>query len=163
MCAESRRLAKRLTVTPCCKEDLPEVQAILQFASGAAAWSELGLADMLEDYSSCFLVARQGKEIAGFIAGRKIANQGEILNLAVIPKCRRQGVGRMLVEELFEVFKREHVVEVFLEVRESNLAAIAIYESLGFREVGKRPRYYQNPVEAALLLKVPTHSLPRER
>jgi [ribosomal protein S18]-alanine N-acetyltransferase len=163
MCAESRSLAKGLTVTPCCKENLSEVQGILQSASGAAAWSELGLADALEHYSSCFLVARQGKEIAGFIAGRKIADQGEILNLAVLPKCRRQGVGRILVEELFEVFEREHVVEVFLEVRESNATAIAFYESLGFREVGKRPRYYQNPVEAALLLKVPTHFLSRER
>jgi ribosomal-protein-alanine N-acetyltransferase len=121
----------------------------------------LGLADTLKHDSSCFLIARQGKEIAGVIAGRKIADQGEILNLAVIPKCRRQGVGRMLVEALLEAFEREHVVEVFLEVRESNVSAIAFYESLEFREVGKRPRYYQNPVEAALLLKVPSHSLPR--
>ena len=157
MCAESRSPAKGVTVTQCCKEDLPEVQATLETASEAAAWSAEGLTGIYEQHTSCFLLARQDEQIVGVISGREIMDQGEILNLAVIPKYRRQGVARMLVQALLEVFRREHVVEVFLEVRESNGTAIAFYESLGFGEVGRRPRYYQNPEEAALVLKIPTY------
>ena len=157
MCAEFRSPAKRLTIAGCRSEDLLEVQAILESAPGAAAWSSTGLADAFERNACYFLLAWQDEQIAGVISGRRVADEGEILNLAVSPRCRRQGVGKMLVEALLEAFAREHAVEVFLEVRESNRAAITFYESLGFRQVGKRPCYYQNPVEAALLLKV---SLP---
>jgi ribosomal-protein-alanine N-acetyltransferase len=154
MCAESRSQAKQLTVAGCRSEDLLEVQAILESAPGAAAWSSTGLAEAFEHDASYFLLAWQGEQIAGVISGRRIADEGEILNLAVRPMCRRQGIGKTLVEALLEAFAREHAVEVFLEVRECNATAIAFYESLGFRQVGKRPCYYQNPVEGALLLKV---------
>lgn len=158
MCAESQSPVKKLRVAACRNEDLLEVQAILKSSPGAAAWSAAGLADTLSRYPSYFLLAWHNEQMAGFIAGRRVADEGEILNLAVVRSCRHQGIGKMLVEALLEVFVRERVVEVFLEVRESNLGAITFYESMGFYQVGIRPRYYQNPVEAALLLTVSTHS-----
>lgn len=162
MCAESPRPSKGLRVTACRNEDLVKVQAILQSAPEAAAWSPTGLAVTFEHYPSYFLLSRQGEQIAGVISGRRVADEGEILNLAVDPKCRRQGVGRTLVEALLEVFLHEHVREIFLEVRESNASAIAFYESLGFLKVGRRPVYYQSPPEAALLLKRSINSQSEE-
>jgi [ribosomal protein S18]-alanine N-acetyltransferase len=97
-------------------------------------------------------VCWQGKDIAGFISGRRVLDEGEISNLAVRSEMRRKGVGKTLVEALLEVFSRAEVVQVFLEVRESNAAAIAFYRILGFCQIGKRAGYYRNPAEAALVL-----------
>ena len=154
MCPEFQVPAKGLRVTACRTEDLSRVEALLQDAPEAAAWSASGLAATLEHYPDCFLLAWQYEEMAGFIAGRRVADEGEILNLAVEPQCRRRGVGKALVEALLEVLSLQSVVEVFLEVRESNAAASSFYESLGFRPSGKRPGYYRNPAEAALLLRL---------
>ncbi len=154
MCPEFQVPSEGLRVTACRKEDLARVGAIIRDAPEAAGWSAEGLPEALERYPDCFLLAWQHKQMAGFIVGRRVVDEGEILNLAVKPKCRGQGVGKALVEALLEVFSREGVVEVFLEVRESNAVASAIYKSLGFRQAGRRPGYYRNPVEAALLLRL---------
>lgn len=151
---ESKEGGKVIRVEECGREDLPEVEAILQLSPGAAAWPAGSLADTLEHHPVHFLVGRQGKDIAGFITGRRVRDEGEILNLGVKPWFRRQGVGKALVQALLEVFAPEGVVQVFLEVRESNAAAIKFYRGLGFRQIGKRERYYRDPVEAALVLRL---------
>jgi [ribosomal protein S18]-alanine N-acetyltransferase len=143
-------------VTSCQREELSEVQAILQASPEAAAWSLAALTDAFEKYSNCFLVSWHRQEIAGFISGRRILDEGEILNLAVKPSLRRHGLGKTLVQALLKAFTQEGAVQVFLEVRESNATAIAFYQQLGFRQIGERSRYYQNPVEAALVLSLST-------
>ncbi len=141
-------------MTSCRREELSEVQAILQASPEAAAWSLSALTDAFEKY--CFLVSWHRQEIAGFISGRRILDEGEILNLAVKPSLRRHGLGKTLVQALLKAFTQEGAVQVFLEVRESNATAIAFYQRLGFRQIGERSRYYQNPVEAALVLSLST-------
>jgi ribosomal-protein-alanine N-acetyltransferase len=74
------------------------------------------------------------------------------LNLAVSPEFRRQGIGRALLRAGLAYFRKRRVEEVFLEVRESNLSAQALYLSYGFRPVGQRSAYYRNPKEDALVL-----------
>jgi len=91
-------------------------------------------------------------EVTGFISGRRAAGEGEILNLAVKPKFRRRGQGQALVNIVLESFHRDGVIQVFLEVRESNHVAISFYERLGFRDVGRRGNYYHDPDEGALVL-----------
>jgi ribosomal-protein-alanine N-acetyltransferase len=82
-----------------------------------------------------------------------MVDQGEILNLGVTLSARRRGVGTALVRRLLEHFGRRGVVSAFLEVRESNLPAQQLYESFGFAAVGRRPRYYQRPMEDAVVLR----------
>jgi [ribosomal protein S18]-alanine N-acetyltransferase len=117
----------------------------------AAAWSTASLAETFERYPSYFLVSWQAEELSGFISGRRVADEGEILNLAVKQHQRRHGVGKALVQSLLEIFARESVLQVFLEVRESNAHAIAFYQSLGFHQAGRREGYYRDPVESALV------------
>jgi ribosomal-protein-alanine N-acetyltransferase len=74
----------------------------------------------------------------------------EILNLAVAPTVRRQGIGRQLLSDVLE----QHTGECFLEVRESNQAARRFYERLGFKTVTERLQYYSNPPETAIVMKL---------
>jgi [ribosomal protein S18]-alanine N-acetyltransferase len=161
VCASYSRSMSAHGVRPGREEDLCRVEAILQLSPDAANWPVGSLIETFEQYPSYFLVAGHGEEIKGFISGRRILDEGEILNLAVKPTERRTGVGKALVQALLERFGRENVLQVFLEVRESNLGAIAFYQGLRFRRVGKRTGYYRNPAEAALVLAVGTGSSAR--
>lgn len=100
-----------------------------------------------------FFVAVRERATAGYVLARRVADEAEILNLAVAAEHRRRGVGRALVERVLGELRACGVRDAFLEVRESNRAAQGLYEGLGFRVVGRRPRYYRRPVEDALLLR----------
>jgi ribosomal-protein-alanine acetyltransferase len=145
---------KPLQINLCRIEDIPHLEAILQKTSEAASWSSSLLGEALTRHPSYFLVARQGKDIVGFVVGHRGIDEGEILNLAVLSRFRRQGFGKALVQQLLQIFGREGVVKAFLEVRQSNVAAGAFYRRLGFRQVGERPAYYRNPTESALILAI---------
>jgi [ribosomal protein S18]-alanine N-acetyltransferase len=137
----------------CRETDLPDVLEVLAEAPEVANWSSAGLHEVLGAYGSHFLVARGGDEVLGFAVGRSIGVEAEILNVAVRPHWRRMGLGKVLLERLVETFESGAATTVFLEVRESNAAAIAFYRQLGFVQVGRRPSYYQQPEEAALVLR----------
>ena len=114
-----------------------------------------------QDFRDCvmsdalFLVAEgNGADaIAGYVVALDAADEGEILNLAVAPADRRNGLGRALVEEVLEALAERGVRQVYLEVRESNAPARALYAAHGFREVGRRKQYYRRPVEDAIVLR----------
>lgn len=89
--------------------------------------------------------------LAGFIYARQVADEAEILNIAVRPSFRRQGVGEQLLNGMLERLRSNQVTRVFLEARESNAPAIALYEKHGFVRNGRRRGYYSNPPEDALL------------
>jgi ribosomal-protein-alanine N-acetyltransferase len=131
-------------VRPGIAADLAEVEAIQHSAPEAAQWR---VADYLDQD---FRVAIVGKSITGFIVLRNVAqDEREILNLAVAPDWRRQGVGRALLRAALEGFRGA----VFLEVRESNAAAIAFYKLNHFQEVSRRSEYYQSPLETGIVMK----------
>jgi ribosomal-protein-alanine N-acetyltransferase len=115
-------------------------------------WSETSFRESLASPWTFGLVAQTGSRVAGYLIGREVAGTGEILNLAVTPDFRRRGVGRGLLRAGLSHFRRRGVDEVFLEVRESNQSAQALYLSSGFRPVGQRTAYYRNPKEDALVL-----------
>jgi [ribosomal protein S18]-alanine N-acetyltransferase len=125
--------------------DLPEIAAIQAASPQAANWPP-------ESYLEYGLsVADADGRVAGFLAWRTVAEgEFEILNLAVEPGFRRRGVGRAL---LLSLQKRLSGV-VYLELRASNEAARCLYKSLCFQEVGSRPGYYDNPPEAAIVMKL---------
>jgi [ribosomal protein S18]-alanine N-acetyltransferase len=99
------------------------------------------------------LVVEQDGSVVGFIVGRQATNEWEIENIAVTGAARRCGLGSRLVGELLDLVRNYGGKAVFLEVRESNRAARALYEKWAFIEVGRRKMYYQNPAEDALVLK----------
>ena len=113
----------------------------------------------LRDFGDCvssdatFLVAETAEGVSGYLVAIDAADEGEILNLAVAPGGRRQGVGRALVAEALERLAERGVHQAYLEVRESNAAARTLYAAHGFREVGRRSRYYRRPVEDAVILR----------
>jgi [ribosomal protein S18]-alanine N-acetyltransferase len=115
-------------------------------------WNETSFREALDSPWSFGLVAHSAQAIAGYLIGREVAGTGEVLNLAVSPDFRRRGVARALLRTGLALLRKRHVDEVFLEVRESNRSALALYLSSGFRPVGQRSAYYRNPKEDALVL-----------
>ena len=113
-----------------------------------------------QDFRDCvtyalFLVADgEGDAIAGYVVALEAADEGEILNLAVGPTGRRHGLGRALVERAVEELQGRGVRQIYLEVRDSNAPARALYAARGFKEVGRRKAYYRRPVEDAIVLRL---------
>jgi ribosomal-protein-alanine acetyltransferase len=103
-----------------------------------------------------FLVAEGGGSdtVVGYVVAIEAADEGEILNLAVAPAGRRTGLGRALVQHILEALTARGVRQVYLEVRESNAPARALYAAHGFKEVGRRKEYYRRPVEDAIVLRL---------
>lgn len=98
-------------------------------------------------------MAETAAGVVGYLIAREAAGTGEILNLAVAPEIRRGGIARQLLDAGLAALAVRNVEEVFLEVRESNLAAQALYVGAGFRPVGQRSGYYRSPREDALVLR----------
>lgn len=116
-------------------------------------WSRQGFIDTLAMPNVLFLVAREEEELAGYCGVYMAADEGEITNVAVKPSFRRRGIGVRLVTELMqEAAAAEGIIHFLLEVRESNEAAIRLYEKLGFFVCGRRKRFYECPVEDALVM-----------
>ena len=136
--ARAEVLANR--IRPGEKRDLLGVATIQKACPEASQW------EVAEYLGYNFLVSDAENRIAGFVVSRDLeAGEHEVLNLAVSPECRRQGVARGLMAALMA----EDAGAIFLEVRESNLAAREFYKSIGFKEIGLRPRYYDTPNQAS--------------
>lgn len=111
-------------------------------------WSRGLLAESLSESS---LVAARDDGVVGYVFFRATGDEGEILNLAVAADAQERGTGTELLARALAELSHQGVRRVFLEVRESNAAARRFYERQGFREVGRRSRYYRRPAEAALV------------
>jgi ribosomal-protein-alanine N-acetyltransferase len=132
--------------------DLHEISEIERY-SFTTAWSLNAFVEELKNPRSIGFVAIVDKLILGYIFGQIIIDEAHILDLAVRPGYRRKGIATALVKYILEVFSSYGCKDVFLEVRRSNIAAIKLYEKLGFCQVGIRKDYYQFPQEDALIMK----------
>lgn len=132
--------------------DLTHIRAIAQQSPEAAHWSESDYILLLEDLASIALAIEIDGELAGFLIGKQVSDQAEVFNLVVKPAYRRKHVGSSLLSASLREFASRGAVYVYLEVRESNTAAIAFYRKHGFRTSGRRELYYRNPDEAALTM-----------
>ncbi len=131
--------------------DVPAVHAIEQEVF-ADPWSTQDFRDCVAA-DALFLIAEVAGEVGGYVVALDAADEGEILNLAVAPEGRRKGLGRALVEAILGLLQDRDVSHIYLEVRESNAPARALYAAQGFREVGRRKAYYRRPVEDAIVLR----------
>ena len=116
-------------------------------------WSENSIASELNSRLSLWLVALDGDKVAGYVGSQSVLDMADMMNVAVHPDYRRQGIAKELVSALVTALKEKGVNSLALEVRVSNTPAIALYEQLGFQQVGLRPNYYRNPKENALILR----------
>ena len=113
-------------------------------------WSENSVRGELTNALALWLVALDGEEVVGYVGSQTVLGEADMMNIAVAPSHRRQGIARLLVEELIRQLDASMLT---LEVRASNEGAIKLYESLGFRQVGLRKNYYRKPKEDALILR----------
>ena len=116
-------------------------------------WSENSVASELKNPLSCWLVAEEDGEVAGYVGSQTVMDESDMMNVAVHPDYRRKGIAEKLVMELVEALKKRDSRCLTLEVRASNEPARALYEKLGFVQVGLRKNYYRNPREDALILR----------
>ncbi len=147
-----------MLIRPAVPQDIPQIMSLAAESETAAHWSA-------REYDALFapeapkrvaLVAceeSQPEVATGFVITRSGDDEWEIENVVVDPKLRRKGIGRLLIQELLRSAREADAADVFLEVRESNMAARALYDDAGFKEEGRRRAYYQNPEEDALVLR----------
>jgi len=133
--------------------DIPRLMALEKDAATAAHWSakQYQIAFSGEAPSRLVLILEDEAGVQGFIIGRALDNEWEIENIAVAEPVRHRGFGSRLVGEFLELARGRGAGTVFLEVRESNLAARRLYEKSAFVESGRRRLYYREPEEDAIV------------
>ena len=116
-------------------------------------WSENSVASELDNSLALWLVAEVDGEVAGYIGSQTVMGETDMMNVAVHPEYRRQGVAERLVISLIEHLRLRSSHCLTLEVRASNEPAKNLYAKIGFVEIGCRKNYYRNPKEDALILR----------
>ena len=131
-----------------------DASALLEIEHQSFSHQRWQAKDFLAD--ECIVAEADGR-VVGFLVSRQISGKSgddvperEILNIAVTPSFRRRGVAKALLER--ELDRRKAIF--YLEVRESNLAALALYRKVGFTEIGRRREYYQEPSEGAIVMQM---------
>lgn len=116
-------------------------------------WSLASVTAELTNPLSVWVVAVEGDIVTGYVGSQSVCGEADMMNLAVMPEYRCRGIGKDLVHALIQRLQQKDVHCLTLEVRASNVAAIGLYTSLGFLQVGRRPNYYTAPKEDALILR----------
>jgi ribosomal-protein-alanine N-acetyltransferase len=148
--------APALRFRPVVEDDLPRIMEI-EAAGFLHPWSEALLrAELGHSWSNLLAALAPGPDgaprIIGYVIFWLVHDEVHVLNVATAPEARRGGVGRALMAEAAAVGRRKGARLSTLEVRRSNQPAIALYRSLGYREVGVRPRYYAEENEDAIVM-----------
>ena len=136
---------------------LPATQADVDFcaeiekASFSEPWSVYSFSKAVDDTDTLFYVAKNENSVLGYFVAGNICNEINLYTIAVRDDCRGYGIGHALLKTLKQQAVLSDALAVFLEVRESNQAAIALYKNNGFIEIGKRKAFYKKPTEDALL------------
>lgn len=116
-------------------------------------WSKKSIASELNNKLSLWLVAVDGETVIGYVGSQTVLGETDMMNIAVHPDYRKQGIGTELILELIRELSARGSHSLMLEVRASNEPAISVYAKLGFSEIGRRKNYYRNPKEDALILR----------
>lgn len=146
-----------IAVVPMEKEHIETLVALEQLCF-SAPWSADALAGELQNPLAVFRVAFIEGKVAGYVGMQHVLDEGFVCNIAVFPQFRRQGVATALLQTLDRYAQEHGMATISLEVRQANTAAQQLYEKMGYELVGRRRRFYQNPVEDALIM-TKTYSL----
>ena len=129
---------------------LKQVKALLDTCFGESAWTMESLRSQLDKADSRCTVAAEDDTVIGYLAFEQVLDEGSIVEVAVHPDYRRRGIAKALITSAINSAEGLHTV--FLEVRESNVPAVRLYESFGFERIGVRKGYYQKPKEDAVIM-----------
>ena len=132
-------------------EDLAEV-ARIEKETFSLPWSQQGFADSLAQENTCYLVAYKEEKLVGYCGFLQVLDEADITNVAVDGTCRKCGVGEKMLLELMKAGEDRGVRAFTLEVRESNQAALALYQKMGFEACGVRKNFYDFPKENAVIM-----------
>jgi len=144
-----------MRIRPAKPADIPAMMRLVRHSATAAHWSS-------EQYERVFGGDSPRREawvieenvLQGFLVAHEVAGEWEIENIAVAGPARRRGLGTRLLGEFLRRAQSEGATAIFLEVRESNHAARSLYEKWAFSESGRRPRYYTQPEEDAIVYRL---------
>ena len=145
--------AESVAIRDATRRDVDQISEIERL-SFTDPWSAGSFRSLVEDDRVFFRVA-VGKDalVVGYLVAWFVLDEAEIANLAVDPAVRGRGIGAALLETALREGARRGTAAIYLDVRDSNAAARALYRSRGFAEVARRPRYYRRPVEDAVVMR----------
>lgn len=141
-----------ITIVTMNRDHVPQVAALEKLCF-STPWSENSIEAELDNPLSLWLVAVDGDQVVGYVGSQSVLDESDMMNIAVLPMYRRQGIAERLVEALTGRLKDKLVRCLTLEVRASNEPAKTLYAKLGFAQIGRRPNYYRAPREDALILR----------
>ncbi|MEE2903097.1 MAG: ribosomal protein S18-alanine N-acetyltransferase [Myxococcota bacterium] len=144
----------RITIRRAVSEDVKAIAHVLS-DNPEISWSESQLRDEIHGKHRLALVGFCDGLLVGFCFVRVVDESAELLLIAIQPQVRRKGYASEIARQMEALLRCQGVREVFLEVRQSNEGAIQLYRELGYVQFGVRRKYYRNPVEDAILLKLP--------
>jgi [ribosomal protein S18]-alanine N-acetyltransferase len=141
------------TIREACPADVLAIMELERQSAMAAHWREADYVRIFTEGSPSrlALVAEEDEALLGFLVASHVGPEWEIENVAVAAQVTRRGLGSRLIREFLTLAEERGVESVFLEVRESNRAARALYETLKFVETGRRKNYYSGPLEDAVV------------
>ena len=135
------------------EKHVAQVAELEKICFGSAAWSEKSIASELNNALSLWIVAVEDEKILGYVGSQTVMGETDMMNVAVYPDYRKQGIASGLITELIGALKKRESHCLTLEVRASNEPAKNLYKMLDFEEIGIRKNYYRNPREDALILR----------
>lgn len=156
-------LTARVVVDPMRLEDVPAVHEIERLSFSTPWPAHAFEQELKSNRLARYIVARAGERIVGFAGVWLMVDEGHVTTFGVHPDWRRQGIGRQLLLNLCELSTAIGARRMTLEVRVSNTAAQALYRSFGFEIAGRRPHYYTDDGEDALVMTTPSLREPRMR
>jgi len=130
-----------------------ESVAFLERECYSTPWSPNSFLAMLNFENSVNLVALKGGEVIGYAISGFVMDEADLMNIAVSKRFRRMGIGEKLLDRMIEMLSEKGIKNLFLEVRQSNVAAQNLYIKKGFCPISTRKNYYSNPTEDAIVMK----------
>lgn len=140
------------TIVPMTDAHVPAI-AELETVCFRDPWIESSIRSELTNPLSYWLVALKDGAVIGYVGSQSVLGEADVMNVAIHPDHRRKGVAKALFSALEQALKAKEVYCLSLEVRASNEPAKALYDGMGYVQVGRRPNYYRNPQEDALILR----------
>ena len=138
-----------MNIAPMTIEDAKELSDLDQLCF-AVPWSEKSFCEEANNPLATYFVAREDEKIVGYGGIWNVSGEGQITNIAVHPDMRKRGIASEILRALIKSAKS--CEKIFLEVRESNTAAICLYEKYGFKRCGVRKNFYHSPVENGIVM-----------
>ena len=133
---------------------LDDIESVFEIEKSifSVPWSKKSFESSISSKDTIYIVATIDEKIVGYLGIYILGDQSDISNVGVHKDYRRMHIAEAMLSYIFDRAKSNNVKEITLEVRESNVAAISLYEKMGFKEIGIRKNYYQKPLENGLLM-----------